>query len=70
MIYGIESAMRDGVDDAPIPCCGSCAHWRELSVGGCGLCCDMWCRSELTSDDVDECVKGEYEGPCQDYEDE
>lgn len=33
----VTSAMRDGVDEAPDVCCGTCAAWATLD-GCAGLC--------------------------------
>ena len=67
MVYGIESAMRDG-SDAPAPCCGACGHWMELR-GGCGLCRRRWeLCPEATAEAVEACLTDECDGPCAAYE--
>lgn len=70
MLYGVEDAMRNGVDDGPAPRCGDCMHWMPFSsCDKCGLCTYNWALTDdCTEDDVDICVMDEWHGPCRMYD--
>lgn len=67
----LRSAMRDGVDEAPDVCCGTCAAWATLD-GCAGLCThrlDAYAEPPVWLTEILRCITHDMDGGwCTEWE--
>lgn len=67
----VTSAMRDGVDEAPDVCCGTCAAWATLD-GCAGICTnrlDAYAEPPVWLTEILRCITHDMDGDwCHEWE--